>query len=124
MRELLEEIREEFFDFVEDFGDLIIKRPTRKGIKQKQAVIRGQMTFVRPAYLFAERVENAVKIFFGGSVLLSGMTATFVGFSSLSGLVEVLIRTWYGRFIMIVIGLSYLVVATWKTLHLNRDKKQ
>lgn len=124
MREFIEEIREEFLDFIEDFGDLLRKRPPRQDIKQKPAVIRGQMTFIRPAYLFAERVENSIKILFGASILLSAITSTIVGFASLSTLVEVLVKTWVGRLFMIVIGLSYLIVAVWKTLHLNKPSKQ
>lgn len=123
MRELLEEIKEEFFDFIEDFGDLIRNRPERKDIKQKPVVIKGQMTFIRPAYLFAERVENAIKMLFGASVLLSAVTSTFVGFASLSGLVETLIKSIPGRLVLLIIGFSYLIVAFWKTLHLNKSAK-
>lgn len=123
MKEFIEEIKEEFVDFIDDFGDLIKKRPPRKDIKQKPAVIGGQHMFIRPAYLFAERVDNAIKILFGVSVLLSAATSTFVGFASLSGLVEVLIETLAGRLLLIVIGFSYLIVAVWKTLHLNSPPK-
>lgn len=120
MKEFIEEIKEEFFDFIEDYGDLIKKRPPRKDIRQKPAVIGGQLTLIRPAYLFAERVENGIKILFGVSLLLSAVTSTFIGFASLSQLVEVLIKTWFGRLIMLIIGFSYLIVALWKTLHLNK----
>lgn len=123
MRELIEEIREEFTDFIEDFADLIKRRPPRKNVAQKPAVVGGQLTFIRPAYLFAERVDNAIKIFFGGSILVSAITATFVGFASLSDLVDVLIKSWYGRLLMVIIGFSYLIVAVWKTLHLNKPQK-
>lgn len=120
MRELIAEVKEEFWDFVEDYNDLIRKRPAREDVRKKPVVMRGELTFVRPAYLFAERIDNLIKIVFGGSVLISGITATFIGFASLSGLVEVLIKTLPGRFAMIVIGLSYVVIAVWKTLHLNK----
>lgn len=120
MREFFEEIKEEFLDFIEDFGDVIRKRPPRKGIQNKSAVIRGQLTFVRPAYLFAERVDNGIKILFGVSILISAVTSTFIGFASLSQLVEVLIENIAGRIVMFVIGCSYLIVAIWKTLHLNK----
>lgn len=123
MREFIKEIREEFLDFIEDFGDLVKKRPPSKNINQKPAVISGQLAFIRPAYLFAERVDNAIKILFGISVLLSAATSTFVGFASLSGLVEVLLKTLAGRLILLIIGSSYLIVAVWKTLHLNYSPK-
>jgi hypothetical protein len=123
VREFIEEVKEEFFDFVEDFGDLVKHRAPRKDVHKKPAVIGGQLTVIRPAYLFAERVDNGLKILFGVSVLLSAATSTFVGFSSLSGLVEVLIQTLLGRLALLVIGLSYLIVAVWKTLHLNHSQK-
>lgn len=120
MREFIKELREEFVDFIEDFGDLIKKRPPTKSPKNKAVVIRGQLTYIRPAYLFAERVDNAIKILFGVSVLISAATSTFIGFASLSQLVEVLMETLAGRLAMLVIGFSYLIVALWKTLHLNK----
>lgn len=124
MREFIGEVREEFWDFVEDFGDLIRKRPPRKEVKQKPAVVGGQLAFVRPAYLFAERIDNTLKILFGGSVVLSAITSTFIGFTSLSGLVEALIGTLVGRIGLFTIGLSYLIIASWKILHLNKPKYQ
>lgn len=124
MREFWAEVKEEFWDFVEDFGDLLKKRPPRKDTKQKPVVVGGQLAFVRPAYLFAERVENAIKILFGVSVLLSAVTSTFVGFASLSGLVEALLKTLVGRVVLFIIGLSYLIVASWKILHLNQKSQK
>ena len=123
MRELIAEIKEEFVDFIEDFGDLLRKRTPTKEYDQKPAVIGGQLAFIRPAYLFAERVENGLKIVFGISVIMSAITSTFVGFASLSGLVEELISTLAGRLILFVIGFSYVIIATWKTLHLNKSPK-
>jgi hypothetical protein len=92
MKEFCDEIKEEFWDFVEDFGDVVKKRSPRKDVSQKSVVIAGQLAFARPAYLFAERVDNLLKMLFGISVLCSAVTSTFVGFASLSGLVEALIE--------------------------------
>lgn len=123
MKELIAEIKEEFIDFLEDYKELVRKQPPAKGGKQKSAVISGQMTLIRPAYLFAERVESGIKFLFGGSVVLSAITSTFVGFASLSGLVDTLLKSIPGRLILFVIGISYLIIAIWKTLHLNRSVK-
>lgn len=120
MRELWEEIKEEFLDFVEDFDDLVNKRPSRQDLLQKAIVVGGQLTFTRPAYLFAERVENLLKLLFGISVVISAFTATFVGYASLSGLVEALIDTILGRVILCIVGVSYMILAIWKTLHLGQ----
>src|SRR5688572_22789859 len=117
MRELIAEIKEEFVDFIEDYKELLRKQPAKQ-TKQKPAVISGQMTLIRPAYLFAERVDNGIKILFGISVLLSAITSTFVGFASLSGLVDVLLKSLPGRLILLIIGFSYVIIALWKTLHL------
>lgn len=122
MRDLLLEVREEFLDFIEDYNDLIRRRPPQKEIENKPAVIRGELTYIRPAYLFAERVDNGIKMLFGLSILISAVTSTFIGFASLSQLVEVLIETLAGRLLMLVIGISYLIVALWKTLHLNKKQ--
>jgi hypothetical protein len=119
MRELYAEIKEELLDFIEDYNDVIRKRTPRKDIKQKPAVLGGQLTLIRPAYLFAERVENAIKVVFGGSVVLSAVTATFVGFASLSQLVTSLIQSVPGRITLFIVGLSYVVIGIWKILHLN-----
>ena len=124
MREFMEEIREEFWDFVEDFGDVLRRRKPRDDVKQKSVVVGGQLAFVRPAYLFAERIDNMLKILFGVSVLLSAVTSTFVGFASLSGLVEALLNTFLGRVILFVIGLSYLIIASWKILHLGQTSQK
>lgn len=124
MRELIAEIKEEFLDFIEDYRELVRRQPPTKQpakTNQKPAVISGELRFIRPAYLFAERVENGIKFLFGGSVLLSAITSTFIGFASLSGLVDVLLKSLPGRFILLVIGFSYLVIALWKTLHLNKS---
>lgn len=123
MRELIAEIKEEFVDFIEDYKELVRKQAPAKDGKQKPAVISGQLTLIRPAYLFAERVENGIKFLFGVSVLLSAITSTFIGFASLSGLVDVLLKSIPGRLILLVIGFSYLIIALWKTLHLNKSVK-
>jgi hypothetical protein len=123
MRELIAEIKEEFVDFIEDYKELIGRRQPSKETKRKPAVLSGEMRFIRPAYLFAERVENGIKFLFGGSVVLSAITSTFIGFASLSGLVDTLLKSIPGRLILLIIGLSYLVIAFWKTLHLNRSPK-
>lgn len=123
MRSLIAEIKEEFIDFIEDYKELVGKQPPAKGGKRKPAVISGQMTFIRPAYLFAERVESGIKFVFGASVVLSAITSTFIGFASLSGLVDVLLKSIPGRLVLLVIGFSYLIIALWKTLHLNKSAK-
>lgn len=123
MRALIAEIKEEFVDFIDDYNDLIRRRPSKKQLAKKAAVIRGELTFIRPAYLFAERVDNGIKILFGVSVVISALTSTFFGFASLSGLVETLIKTAPGRILLFVIGFSYVIIALWKTLHLNAKPK-
>jgi hypothetical protein len=123
MRELIAEIKEEFIDFIEDYKELIRRQPPSKDMKQKPAVLSGEMRLIRPAYLFAERVENGIKFLFGGSVVLSAITSTFIGFASLSGLVDTLLKSLPGRAILLIIGLSYLIIALWKTLHLNKSVK-
>lgn len=123
IRAALREIREEFVDFVEDYNDLLRRRGPRSDINKKTAVIKGELAEIRPAYLFAERIDNLIKVLFGVSILISAITSSFVGFASLSQLVDTLIDSIPGRIAMVVIGLSYLMIATWKLLHLNQPPK-
>jgi hypothetical protein len=120
MSELWDEIWDEFTDFFEDFWEHL-KRTPQEGVKSKTAVVGGVKVAVRPAYLFAERIDSLIKIVFGISLTVSAFTATFFGFASLSQLVEVLINSVAGRLIMFTIGVSYLVIAFWKLLHLNNN---
>lgn len=122
LKDFWEEFTDELSDFFEDYAEhLFKKRPTRIP-KEKTAVINGALVAVRPAYLFAERIDNLLKIIFGISLCISAFTATFLGFSSLSQLVDVLTNSIPGRSIMFVIGASYLLTAFWRMLHLG-DKK-
>lgn len=116
-----EEFWEEVSDFFEDFSDHLIKRPGNIK-KTKTAVVGGVEVAVRPAYLFAERIDNYLKIIFGFSIAVSAFTATFLGFASLSELIDTLVSSIWGRSLMFVIGVSYLIIAVWKLMHLG-DKK-
>lgn len=120
MKDFFEELWDEFEDFVEDFYDHILKKPSKETYNKKTAVIDGKLATIRPAYLFAERVDNAIRILFGASIVISAVTSSFIGFSSLPELVQVLISTILGRVIMLVIGFSYLSIALWKIMHLNK----
>jgi len=115
----IEELKEEAADFFEDFWEHLSKHKPKVPFKKKIANVNGIAISVRPAYLFAERVDNLLKVLFGISITISALTATFLGFSSLSDLLEILIFSLIGRFIMFTIGISYLTIALWKLLHLS-----
>lgn len=117
--EFFEELWDEVADFFEDFFEHLTKRKPSKPAEEKEMVVEGALTTVRPAYLFAERIDNLLRIVFGVSILISAVTATFLGFTSISDLLEVLISNLWGRAILLIIGLSYLVIAVWKLLHLK-----
>jgi hypothetical protein len=118
MLEFFEELWDEASDFFEDFWEHLLKRRAKEPKKTKTLVIDGTLTNVRPAYLFAERIDNLLRFVFGVSIIVSALTATFLGFSSLSELLSFLISTVVGRVIMLLIGLSYLVIGVWKLIHL------
>lgn len=123
MKDFFEELYEEAEDFFEDYLEYFFKKKKTRSFREKEAVVGGAIVAVRPAYLFAERIDNLLKIIFGVSICLSAITATFLGFTKLSDLLDVLIGTLWGRGIMFVIGGSYLVTSFWKILHLkDRDK--
>lgn len=123
MGEFFEELAEEAEDFFGDYLELVFKKKRIRPLRQKEALVGGVVFVVRPAYLFAERIDNLLKIVFGVSICLSAITATFLGFTKLSDLLDVLIGTLWGRGIMFVIGSSYFVVSFWKILHLKDREK-
>ena len=112
-KELLEEAEDFFDDFLEDVLD------DRKIPKLKKFNLYGAAVMVRPAYIFAERVENLLKVIFGFSMVASGVMATFLGFTRTSELLYALIDTIIGRVLMVVIGISYLIIGLWKILHIK-----
>lgn len=120
MGNFFEEFWDEISDFFEDLSDHLFKRKPKEPKKTKTVVIGGIATTVRPAYLFAERIDNLIRIFFGLSIIISALTATFLGFASLGDLVEVLIFNFWGRILAFLIGLSYLTIGLWKILHLGK----
>lgn len=112
------ELKDEAADFFEDFGEAIFH--VRRHIRLPRTVtIGGMVTTVRPAYLFAERLENLLKVIFGVSIVISAFSATFVGFTKLSDLLSVLMFTIFGRVLMGFIGISYLLTALWKMLKIK-----
>jgi hypothetical protein len=121
MTEFFEELWDEVTDFNEDLWEHLLKKPSRK-VKTKTAIIGGVEISVRPAYIFAERIDNLLKVIFGFSIAISAFTATFLGFSSLSELIHVLTNSILGRVGMFLIGISYLVIAFWKLLHLDKEE--
>ena len=116
--DFFEELIDEISDFGEDFAELFGKRPKRQ-IREREVTINGVATRVRPAYIFAERLDNLLKVVFGIAIVSSAVTSTFLGFETLSGLLDILITNLLGRFIMLLIGFSYFITAFWKLLHLN-----
>lgn len=119
MKDFFDEIWDEASDFFEDFFEQLGKRPEKKPVK-KTAVLNGVEVVVRPAYLFAERVDLLLRIVFGLSIMLSAVTASFLGFATLSELLKELIFTLFGRLLMMIIGCSYLMTAVWRMLHLRQ----
>lgn len=116
----LEELWDEITDFIEDFWEHLTKKKPKEPSETRTMVVGGISRSVRPAYLFAERIDNYLRIFFGGSIIFSALSASFFGFASLSDLVEILIFTFWGRIIAFLIGTSYLIIGFWKILHLGK----
>jgi putative flippase GtrA len=75
---------------------------------------------VRPAYVFAERLENSLKILFVTSIFISTLISALWGFVSLGDLVKLLIQSILGRIIMIIIGFSYFLLGLWKLTHVKK----
>lgn len=116
------EIWEEFEDFFEDLSEHLFHYKPKHKIPKRNVVIGGVQTAVRPAYLFAERLDNNLKLLFGVSMIISAITASFFGYSTLSELLKELITSVPGRIFMFAIGTSYFITALWKLLHLGEHK--
>lgn len=118
-RKAWKELKEEAEDFFDDFyEDIFKKKKLHK--KLKTVKLYGANVAVRPAYLFAERIESSLKIVFGISIIISGVVASFWGFTRTSVLLGTLINSLLGRILMIVIGFSYFIIGLWKVLHLHK----
>jgi len=119
IKDFFEELWEEGSDFFEDFWEHVRHRGPSTPRYTKPVVIDGVATRVRPAYLFAERVDNMIRLVFGVSICLSAFSATFLGYTKLSDLLEMLMYTFLGRVAMCVIGGSYVLIALWKLMRLQ-----
>lgn len=116
------EIWDEAEDFFDDFGEHLFNRRRQREIEDRRVKLNGVITKVRPAYLFAERLDNMLKLLFGFSMCISAVTASFYGYSTLSQLLTALINSPWGRVIIFVIGMSTLITGIWKMFHLNPVK--
>jgi len=123
IKNFMEELWDEFSDFFEDYWEHVAHHKSSKPRKMKRTVVDGVAVSVRPAYLFADRVDNTIKLVFGVSICLSAISATFLGFTKLSDLLELLISSIPGRVLMFVIGASYFIIATWKLMRIQENSK-
>jgi hypothetical protein len=123
MKELLDELWDEATDFFEDYAEHLFHRKPKSVHKNKPTIVNGAMILVRPAYLFAERLDNLIKIIFGISIVISAISASLIGFTSMSDFLEFLINSSVGRTGMILIGTSYLLTAFWRILHLGQKSQ-
>lgn len=115
-----EQIGEEAVDFFKNFFKPS-KYEEKDLEKYRHASIYGFVGLVRPAYIFAERLDNLLKVVFSISIIASALVASVWGFTRLSELIEFLINTIAGRILLFIIGLSYLLIAVWKLIHLNEN---
>lgn len=119
-----EELADEAEDFFDDFGEFFFDRKRPRKIDERKVNLNGAITRVRPAYLFAERLDNILKLVFGVSMCLSAITASFLGYSTLSQLLEGLIHGTGGRIIIFIIGISTLTTGLWKLIQLQPTGKE
>jgi hypothetical protein len=117
--EPLEEIFEEAEDFVEEIWESVFEKRKVKVPSMKKVKLYGSWVLVRPAYVFAERIENFLKMVFGFSIAISAIIAAVWGFIRVSDILEFLINSVPGRIILIIIGFSYFMVGLWKMTHIK-----
>lgn len=122
MREFITDLWEEASDFFEDIYDHLIDRDDDHRKATVEVSINGLTRKVRPAYIFAQRIEAILILIISCSIIISAVTASFLGFPTLSDLLHMLIFSWWGRCIMIIIGLSYFLISVWRLLHLGTKR--
>ena len=122
MKDFFEDFLEELSDFFEDFVEVFLKGKEIHHHAYRKIAVKGHIELVKPAYIFAERLDHFLKIVFGASIFVSAFTSTFVGFIKLSDLLEFLTQSIPGRGIMIIIGLSYFLLGVWKLINLDSRK--
>ena len=110
---MFEEIIEEGKDFFEDIFEHLFER--KENIKSKDSPSVIERT--KLAYQFSERIDSMMKIVFGGSILISGVVASVWGFASVGDLVKTFVSSWPGRFVLLIIGISYLINGFWRFFH-------
>jgi hypothetical protein len=116
--DFFEHIGEEATDFFKNyFKPIKYKKVNSKDYKSVK--MYGFLNIVRPAYIFAERLDNLLKAVFSVSLIASALIASFWGFTRLSELIEFLINSISGRILIFIIGASYLLIAVWKLIHLK-----
>ena len=109
------ELKEEAEDFYEDFFE---KKEVHK--KLRKVKLHGTNILVKPAYVFAQRIEGLMHFIIGSSIFVSSLMATFWGFTRTSELLTALINSIYGRIVMVIIGFSYFVLGIWKMFNLGK----
>ena len=76
LKKAWEEILEEAEDFFDDFYEDIFRKK-KFNVKIKQVKMYGTSIAVRPAYIFAQRIEGLLHFIIGISVFISAMYASF-----------------------------------------------
>ena len=114
-RKAWKELMEEAEDFFDDFH----KRKKRRK-KLKKIRLHSTNILVRPAYIFAQRIEGLIHFIIGLSVFMSAIIAGFWGFTRTSELLKTLILSTPGRIFMAVIGFSYFVLGIWKMFNMGK----
>lgn len=117
---MFEELFEELEDFIEDIIESFTRKKFKRKRKKRTAFIRGVEVKVRPAVIFAERLEGLLKIIFGVSIIVSAIVAFFWGLTGTSDLLRLLIKTFWGRLFMIFVGGSYALIGLWKLAKLKK----
>jgi len=118
----MDDFLEEFADFWQELLEDLHLFKHKKKPPLREVDVYGQTQFLRPAFIFAEKVENVLKIVAGVSIVISGIMATFWGFTGTGEILKALINSSLGRILIVIIGSSYFIIGLWKLLNLNKKK--
>lgn len=109
---MFEEIWEEGKDFFEDIVEHLLEKEKYKHRDPLYIQNRTKL-----AYQFTERVDSLIKIIFGFSIFISAIVSTVWGFTAMGDMVKMLLTSAIGRFLLVLIGVSYTVNGIWRLLH-------
>lgn len=112
LRKDLRKLAEGFLDDVDDFCCIIFKK--RRKIHKRMKKGMGKQG--KPAYSASERIRGFLYVIIGASLVLTAIIASRYGVTGIGDLLNLLINTWWGRLLILLIGAANLMYGLYKLI--------